>query len=63
MNIDNKLSQLEIHKVYKQNLKDNIYPNPEMYNVEDDDAEDLNFLSSRFAEYKNLPRNVIGHRP
>ena len=47
-----------------------MYNNVNQFNDEDmvidDDANELNFLSSRFAEYGNLSlseRNIIGHRP
>lgn len=57
MNIDNQLSKLDIHKIYQKNLQNNVYNN-NLSNEEDiildDDANELNFLSSRFAEYGNL---------
>jgi hypothetical protein len=72
MSIDNQQSQFAIHKIYKKNLDANVYNNQNLdkYDVADaicdDDADEFNFLSSRFAEYRNHAlneRNIVGHRP
>jgi len=59
------------HNVLKVNLHNNVLSNNQddcnaENEIGDQEADELEFLSSRFAEYKDLPaneRNVVGHRP